>query len=61
MKYILKYQNFNESKGISDSCETVLYKIWNLIENDINNKSSNQIHFDVYEQDFKCKNVLIKT
>jgi hypothetical protein len=60
MKYILKYQNFNESKGISDSCETVLYKIWNLIEDDINNKYSNQIYFDVDEQDFKCKNVLLK-
>ena len=41
MKYIVRYENFNESKGISDSCEIVLYKIWNLIEGDILNFKSN--------------------
>jgi hypothetical protein len=34
MRYIIKYENFNESKGISDSCEKVLNEVWLNIEND---------------------------
>lgn len=43
MKYIISYHNFNESKGISDSCEIVLYKIWSKIENNIINSISNEV------------------
>jgi hypothetical protein len=35
MKYIVRYGNFNESKGISDSCEKITNQIWNDIEGDI--------------------------
>jgi hypothetical protein len=57
MKYIVKYKNFNESKGISDSCEKVLYDIWKNIEDDIINLKSDKIKFDINEDDFKCKNI----
>lgn len=60
MKYIIKYENFNESKGISDSCEKVLYKIWVDIESDIENFISNEIKFDIDEVDFKCKKIILK-
>lgn len=60
MKYIISYYNFNESKGISDSCEIVLYKIWSKIENNIINSISNDIVFDINELDFKCKNIILK-
>jgi hypothetical protein len=38
MKYIVRYENFNESKGISDSCEKILNGIWLKIEYDITHK-----------------------
>jgi hypothetical protein len=60
MNYILKYENFNESKGISDSCEKFLYRIWNSIESDINDLKSNEYYFDIDEFDFKCKKIKIK-
>lgn len=60
MKYIVKYQNFNESKGISDSCEKVLYKIWNSIEGDILLKKENTIFIDIDEDDFKVKGLRLK-
>ncbi len=30
--YIVRYENFNGSKGISDSCEKMTNSIWNDIE-----------------------------
>lgn len=60
MKYIVRYENFNESKGVSDSCEKILYKIWTIIEYDIVNLLTNEINFDIDEPDFKCKNINLK-
>lgn len=59
MKYIVRCENFNESKGISDSCEKVLYKIWNRIESDIINSKSSNLKFDIDELDFKCKDITL--
>ena len=60
MKYTIKYQNFNESKGISDSCEKVLYAIWNIIEDDILSFKSSKILFDIEEEDFNVKELNIE-
>ncbi len=59
MKYIIEYSNFNESRGISDSCEKSLYKIWGLIENDILSGKENTIFIDINEDDFKVKDLKI--
>lgn len=59
MKYIVRYENFNESKGISDSCEKITNSIWNDIENDIINSKSSNLKFDIDELDFKCKNIIL--
>jgi hypothetical protein len=46
MNYIIKYDNFNESTGISDSSEISLYEIWKYIKKDIeNNKSSSHKYY----------------
>jgi hypothetical protein len=60
MKYIVKYEIFNESKGISDSCEKTLNKIWKDIELNIKNTKSFQSNFNIDESDFKCKNIVLK-
>jgi len=60
MRYIVRYENFNESKGISDSCERILNKIWAIIESDIVNLLTNEINFDIDEPDFKSKNISLK-
>lgn len=57
---ILKYQNFNESKGISDSCENIIYVIWKDIESDIFNNISNSKKFNFNESDFKLKDIIIE-
>ena len=57
MKYIIKYENFNESKGISDSCDIVLNEIWKTIENDIQSLKSNNISFGTDKEDIKCKDI----
>jgi hypothetical protein len=54
MKYIIKYQNFFEAKGISDSCENILMKIWNKVEENID---GSELNFDISEVDFKCQSV----
>lgn len=59
MRYIINYNNFNESKGISDSCENILYKIWDLIENNITNFKSSNLKFEINETDFICKDVIL--
>jgi len=59
MKYILRYENFNESKGISDSCEKITNSIWNDIEDNIINSKSSNLKFDIDELDFKCKNIIL--
>ena len=59
MKYILRYENFNESKGISDSCEKITNTVWDDIENHIINSKSSNINFDIDEFDFKCKNIIL--
>lgn len=60
MKYIVRYDNFNESKGISDSCEKVLYKVWNLIESDILSYNNSEVTYDINETDFKVSGLGIK-
>lgn len=60
MRYILKYKNFNESKGISDSCEKVLYELWNLIEDDILRFKNNKIIYNIDEYDFKVKDLKLE-
>jgi hypothetical protein len=59
VKYIVRYENFNESKGISNSCDKITNSIWNDIENDIINSKSSNFRFDVNELDFKCKNIIL--
>ena len=61
MKYIIEYSNFNESRGISDSCEKSLYKIWGLIENDILSGKENKKQIDRVDSrlDEKIKNVYL--
>lgn len=59
MKYVVKYENFNESKGISDSCEKVTNFIWDDIEDDIINTNNISKKFTYSEVDFKLKNIQI--
>lgn len=59
MKYIVRYENFNESKGISDSCEKITNSIWNDIENDIINTNNISKNFTFSEDDFKIKDIRI--
>jgi hypothetical protein len=59
MKYIVRYENFNESKGISDSCEKITNSIWNDIENDIINTDNISKKFTFSEDDFKLKDIHI--
>jgi hypothetical protein len=59
MKYIVRYENFNESKGISDSCEKITNQIWNNIENDIINLNNISKIFTFSEEDFKLKDIQI--
>lgn len=59
MKYIVKYQCFNESKGISDSCEKILYKIWSNLEKDIRLEKNGVYTFDINEIDFNVKDLKI--
>ena len=59
MKYIVRYENFNESKGISDSCEKITSSIWNDIENDIINSNNISKNFTFSEGDFKIKDIQI--
>ena len=55
MKYIVRYENFNESKGISDSCEKITNQIWNDIESDIIDSNNISKKFTFSEEDFKLK------
>ena len=59
MKYIVRYENFNESKGISDSCEKITNSIWNDIENDIISTNNISKKFTFSEADFKLKDIHI--
>jgi hypothetical protein len=59
MKYIIRYENFNESKGISDSCEKITNQIWNNIENDIINLNNISKTLTFSEEDFKLKDIKI--
>lgn len=59
MKYIIKYNNFNESKGISDSSEKITNSIWNDIEYDITNGKNITKLFSFTEDDFKIKDIQI--
>jgi len=56
---MVRYENFNESKGISDSCEKITNSIWNDMEDDIINSKSSNLKFDIDELDFKCKNIIL--
>lgn len=53
LRYIVKYENFNESKGISDSCEKITNSIWCEIESEIINLSNISKEFTFDEDDFK--------
>ena len=59
MKYIVRYENFNESKGISDSCEKITNSIWYDIEGDIINTNNISKNFTFSEDDFKIKDIQI--
>jgi hypothetical protein len=59
MKYIVRYENFNESKGISDSCEKITNSIWDDIENDIININNISKRLTFTEDDFKLKDIQI--
>jgi hypothetical protein len=59
MKYIVRYENFNESKGISDSCEKITNSIWCDIENDIIDANNISKKFTFSEDDFKIKDIHI--
>ena len=60
MNYIIKYQNFNESKGISDSSEKITNSIWDDIESDIINSKAISKKLSFIEDDFKIKDIQIK-
>ena len=53
MKYIARYGNFNESKGISDSCEKITNQIWSDLESDIinSNNISKKFNLDIKFKD----------
>lgn len=59
MKYIVGYENFNESKGVSDSSEKITNSIWIDIENDIINYNNISKKFTFSEDDFKLKDIQI--
>lgn len=59
MKFIVGYENFNESKGISDSCDRITNSIWNDIENNIINFNNISKKFTFSENDFKLKDIQI--
>ena len=59
MKYIVRYENFNESKGMSDSCEKITNQIWNDIESDIIDSNNISKKFTFSEEDFKLKDIQI--
>lgn len=60
MNYILTYQNFNESNGISDSSENITNSIWNDIESDIISDISANKKFNFDEIDFKLKDIIVE-
>jgi hypothetical protein len=60
MKYIVRYENFNESKGISDSCEKITNLIWNDVEIDIMDSNNISKEFTFSEDDFKLSNIQIE-
>jgi hypothetical protein len=60
MNYIVKFANFNESKGICDSCDKVLIPIFNSILNDILSYKSGKISYDINESDFRTKCLIIE-
>ena len=57
MKYIARYGNFNESKGISDSCEKITNQIWSDLESDIINSNNISKKLTCSEDDFKLKDI----
>lgn len=57
MRFIIKYENFNESKGISDSCNDILNDIWSNIENNIIKLNSGYINFNVEKSDIKANKI----
>jgi hypothetical protein len=59
MEYILNYSKFNESKGISDSCEYILNNIWEEIKDDILNCNDISKNFTFNKDDFKVKDIQI--
>lgn len=59
MKYIVKYENFNESNGISDSCEKITNKIWDDMQFDIKKSNNISRRFTFLEDDFKLKDIEI--
>lgn len=59
MKYIVKYENFNESKCISDSSEKITNLIWDEVESDIINLNQISKKFTFSEDDLKIKDIII--
>lgn len=59
MKYIVRRENFNESRGISDSCEMITNLIWDDIEEDISNFTNISKKFTFTKDDFKVKDIQI--
>ncbi len=59
MKYIVKYENFNESKGISSSSEKITNLIWDEVESDIINLNQISKKFTFSEDDLKIKDIII--
>lgn len=59
MKYIVKYENFNESKGISGSSEKITNLIWNEVESDIINLNQISKKFTFSEDDLKIRDIII--
>jgi len=60
MGYIVNFNNFNESRGISDSSEKVTNSIWFDIENHIKSKNYFFKYFTFIETDFKIKDIQIE-
>jgi len=60
MRYIVRYDNFNESKGISDSCEDILYDIWTEIEPDIIKRNDDVKKFNISKKDIKVNQLIVE-
>lgn len=59
MKYIFRYENYNESKGISDSSEKLTNFIWDIIESDVIEGHDTKRTISFEEMDLNINNLFL--